>query len=279
VNPHQHRVSRSLAAGVLGAARWLAVFGVVLVIGLVITQSLLLWRETGVFELLPGQASGPNRPDDVVALAATDRQADAIRAEVSGLAYQLPPGALTFGVTPEPCPTCGGEYIAGLGLIRLQQDLVNQNGPILQHAIAHEVGHYVDDTYLNDDLRARFRQLRGIPSGLSWLSPNKPWADRPAEDFGEVFAMLNMTTADGPIQTSYGPIRNRAALVGVLDSAGVSLERPPSPPRWELVIAREVSFARYMTSDWRMRLALLGLAVFYAAYGGIPAARRAWEGT
>ncbi|HUF97468.1 MAG TPA: hypothetical protein VMM60_05010 [Ilumatobacter sp.] len=60
--------------------------------------------------------------------------------------------------------------------------------------IVHEMGHVADEEWLDDDERAMYLSIRGIPAGTPWrieaaLSLDE-WQLQPSEDFAEVMALI-----------------------------------------------------------------------------------------
>jgi hypothetical protein len=89
----------------------------------------------------------------------------------------------------------------------------------LAHVVAHELGHAVDVTHLDDGERAAWRTARGIPGGAPWFPGVNGGTDfaSGAGDFAESFAW---TFAGPPWFSDLGPPPDRlqTALVGQLAS-------------------------------------------------------------
>jgi hypothetical protein len=62
--------------------------------------------------------------------------------------------------------------------------------------IVHEMGHVADAEWLDDDDRAAYLAIRGIPAGTAWRTEGvagqrlADWQLQPSEDFAEVMAMI-----------------------------------------------------------------------------------------
>ena len=62
--------------------------------------------------------------------------------------------------------------------------------------IVHEMGHVADAEWLDDDDRAAYLAIRGIPAATGWRTPGTTgqrlddWQLQPSEDFAEVMAMI-----------------------------------------------------------------------------------------
>jgi hypothetical protein len=61
----------------------------------------------------------------------------------------------------------------------------NECSAFARHALLHELGHAWTNTYLNDDDRAEFRELRGLEH---WSGSNVPYLERGTEHAAEVLA-------------------------------------------------------------------------------------------
>jgi hypothetical protein len=64
---------------------------------------------------------------------------------------------------------------------------------VLAHVIAHELGHAVDVTYLNDAQRAAWLSARGVGRGAVWFPGQSGVSDfaTGAGDFAESFAWVH----------------------------------------------------------------------------------------
>lgn len=272
------RIARTLVAGLLGGLRALAILAVALTVGVVLMQVGLRWYASGELTLFPGASPPVNRAVPVAVLGATPAEAARIRGAVARLRYELPPHSITFQVIGRSiCPQCGGDFVPALDLVQIERSVVDAGGPELEHTVAHEVGHFVDQHYLNDAQHARYKQLRHIPARLTWLAPDKPWELRPSEDFGEVFAVLNLPLVDSPPGTAYGPVRDPAAYERLLASAGVRLGARSTEPDWTAALAQEFATARDEMSIPTVRYLVWLVIVTYLAFGIIPAMHDAWR--
>ncbi len=274
------RIARTLGAGVIGALQAFSYISIGLVVAILvvqIAQAGFRWYESGTFAPFPATAASSTGAASIDVATATPAQAAAIRMAVNSLSYQLPPHAVLFAVTSEPCPQCGGEYDPGLNLIQIQQGSAVE-GPALRHAVAHEIGHYVDLHYLNNSQRDEFMRLRHIPANQSWFfDTGQPWANRPVEDFAEVFAVVALWPNDELPGTSYGPVRDPAPFEQLLGSAGVRFDRTPARSSRLSEIKAEVLLVRDMLVSSSLWFALQMLVVVYVAIGAGSAIRGAWR--
>jgi hypothetical protein len=274
------RIGRTLFAGAIGfvqAAGYLVLAMIMSVLLVQAAQAAYRWYAVGTLSLLPPSAPSSRAADIKVAYASPAETA-AIRDAVASMRYRLLPNAVTFAITDQlPCSQCGGEYDAGLDLVQVARGLVIE-GPSLRHAIAHEIGHYVDHHFLSDALRREYMQLRHIPDSQSWFFDNdQPWVVRPSEDFAEVFAAVSLWPNDAPPQTEYGPVRDPAPYEQLLAEAGVHLDRglpTPGPLEW---IPTEARLVVETLASSSLRWGLVVASIFYLALGTLTAMRDEWN--
>jgi hypothetical protein len=274
------RVARVIAAGAAGAARSLLVLVVLLAVGLPLARVAASWYVRGTLDLAPADVRvAAAETSELAVKGGTERETLAIRRAVGTLRYRVDPRAISVVVIDNDpgCENCAGEYLPYLDIIRVQRDIADADGVQLEWTMAHEIGHYVDQRYMTDAARTRFRSLRHIPPSLTWAAMDSPWQDRPDEDFAEVFAALAVPTAFTPPATAYGRVRDPAAYEELLRSVGVVFGRAPPPTGWGDVLAREFALARDTVTDPRLEGPLLALAAAYVALGAVPAGLRAWR--
>lgn len=262
------RFARILAAGASGAARWLLLLVVVLVVGLPALRSAVQWYVRGTPDPLPVAAPATVDPTRATILDASAQEAGAIRQVLAELRFGIPPADVTFAVTDQPrCAQCEGDYSFAFDRIEIDRAVVDSSGPTLRLAVAHEIGHYVDAHFLGPPQRASFMALRGIPANLSWESPDLPWARRPIEDFAEVFATLAVPSAVFAPDTAYGPVRDPAAIVALLKSVGVDLGRALPATDVRQILHLEVEFGQDLLSQPALAWSLFVTVLFYVLYG------------
>jgi hypothetical protein len=273
------RFGRALVAGTFGALKSLAVFALVLAIGMPLSRAALEWYARGSFELIPPAVAATGNEVPLKVADATPEEASAVRQAAAQMRYRVDPRALTFMVVDRvlTCPDCTGEYVPFLDLVRLDRKAVHSGGLTLQWTVAHEIGHYVDQRTMTDATRRRFMEMRGIPLDTPWVAPNEPWARRPTEDFAEVFAALSLPSAPHSPSTSWGRVRGEKRFEDLLADAGVTFGRevPASGPAD--VLRREVGFVKDISADPRIAWGLALLGAIYAGLGAWPPARRAWN--
>ena len=176
-----------------------------------------------------------------------------------------------------PCPDCAGEFLPNFGLVRVERSVVDIGGVPLQLTLAHEMGHYVDATYLTDKDRRDFMRLRGIPAGTDWRSPGLPWRERPVEDFAEVFATLTVPVgriaADDRVRTR--PRRGRPSRRSWGTPASGSTGPYPSPTSAR-AIAVELDLLRMSLADPEMFWLTAAVFFFAGLAGALVAAWSEW---
>ena len=87
-----------------------------------------------------------------------------------------------------------------------------QSDTLLLHVVAHELGHVLDATRMNDDLRARWMAARGIPAGTPWFGCSR-CSDfaTPAGDFAETYAQWQRGATTNRSQLAPPPSRAQLA--------------------------------------------------------------------
>jgi hypothetical protein len=123
-----------------------------------------------------------------------------------------------------------------------------------------------DCVYLDDAGRAEFMALRGFPAGTDWRSAHRDWADRPGEDFAEVYAAFAAPSSGMAIATNVGRSRNPEAERGLI------ARYQPNPERHSSMRAdAAVSFAREtmasMQTDPIVVEGLIVAAILWATLG------------
>ncbi len=247
---HRSRsLTRVLSSGAGGAVRAAVLIFFATLAAIPLVQLGTQWYVRGSTDILPATTSARATEADLVTQGATPAERLRIAEALAGLRYPLPLRGVTFVVTPSPCPDCAGEYVPGLQIVRVERAVADGGGLQLQYTLAHELGHFVDDRFGTDRMRTRFRTLRGIPSDLPWEAPNSPWAQRPVEDFAEVFAVMDVPIVEAPPQTVYGPVNDPAAMEDLLAGIGVRQSVAREPMGWRRLFALEVSFLGALFTD------------------------------
>lgn len=274
------RTERTLKAGFVsgvGAIRALGFFVASLLIWVLLMQAFFGVVQSGPLQLIAGEQQPTGKQADVSVIHADDQQAAKIRRAVAHLRYQPPRAGLTFSVMDGPSPGMQGEYLPGVNVIQIRATVVDGGGILLERALAHEIGHFVDQTRFNDAQRAEYMRWRHIPPNMTWLSWNQSWQDRPVEDFAEVFACLDAPSPLVPPTTRYGQIQDSTQFVQQLNSVGVKFDHQVQPYDWQAGARQEASFVRFVATDPRTRFALIFLALFYVLLGAIPGWKRGWK--
>ena len=163
-----------------------------------------------------------------------------------------------------------GMYVSPQSIIYIDatvaDDPVRQS---LSRILAHEIGHMVDVTRMDDDARAQFMSMRGFDPSMDWRDSSAPWADRPQEDFAEVYAAIDSPFSLWPIQTVGGRMHDEAGLRTLIER----FQRSPSRPREGLNLSALKSQAnsalQMVKNDTFVLEILLGMAVVYASVSAI----------
>ncbi len=272
------RIGRTLVAGILAGVKALALLTLGLLLGITLLRLGVQWYASGTFDPLPSANAASAGTAPVPVLDATPDEAKAIRSAVASMRYKLPPRAVTFDVTDNPaCAECGGEYVPALDLIRIYRPMFRENPLVLRQAVAHEVGHYVDQHYFTAALRAEYKRMRGIPASRPWHDPNASWYQQPAEDFAEVFGVLNVSTVAIPPQTVYGPVRDPKSYERLLAKAGVRLAAQPTTPTWRSVLAEEARLLGDATLDPSTKRVWQAVILLYFGYYVLTSMSNAWH--
>ncbi|MBE0476548.1 MAG: hypothetical protein IBX62_05570 [Coriobacteriia bacterium] len=256
-----------LSAGAVGAARWLVAFGLSLMLAVPVMRLGMSYTLRG--GIAPSPVATPEaRPGPVPVEEATEEEAALIHEALSELSLRFDPTGVTVRVVGglATCDQCAAAYLPELREILIPRGVVAVGGPNLRWALAHELGHHVDTRYMTEELRGRFGETRRHPADISWLSLGRPWAERPAEDFAEVFAVLVQPTVDRPIGTAYGRLRDRDGIEEILAEADLDTYRPTRSPWTEAVTGQ----GRYLAETLRdpLRLAALQALALGAAVLG-----------
>jgi hypothetical protein len=270
------RIPLILVAAILGAMRWIVVTGLALVVLLPAGQMALHQYASGSGEAFPSTVSATARLPAVDVTDATAAETGAILAALAQLRYRVPPGAVSVRVSAAPCPNCTGEFQSAFDLVLVEKHTVDAGGMTLRSTLAHELGHYVDVTYLTDNDRRIFMKLRGIPADLDWRSRTLLWSQRPAEDFAEVFSALTVPDAAFPPDTPYGPVRDRAALERLLANAGVKLDRTAPVTDIRRAFAVEFDLVHALLDDPTVSLAVVAVFAFAGLSGALVGGLTEW---
>lgn len=97
--------------------------------------------------------------------------------------------------------------------------------PEFVRTIIHELGHVADFEWLDDDQRAVYRELRGIPAATPWRDEEATrlddWGRQPSEDFAEVLAMIWSEGQYVPRTEQLAPTPDTATLAAVAELVGI----------------------------------------------------------
>jgi hypothetical protein len=272
------RAARCALAGLESALRWLVVLAAALAVLVPTFRIAVEWYARGRIDLEPAGVSQQPTAEPVEVLHASPAEVNAVRRAISALRYRVGATNLSVIVIDDSlAPAQAGEYLPNARVIRLRRSVVGRGGALLSWAVAHEIGHYVDDRYMNEADRDLYRDWRGIPRSAGWLDQTLPWAERPSEDFAEVFAAVAQSQPVDAPATEYGRIRGSAGFEALLARSGAPLGRLVAPDGPAELAEREAAFFRTMLSDPVVATLLLGTALAYVLVAAIPPARDAWH--
>jgi hypothetical protein len=271
------RRARAVAAGAGTALKRLLLVALLVAVGLPLARCMASVYVRGT----PAASFGSDSPASYGRLPVRDAspaEAEAVRSAFAGLRYRFDAAAFDVGVV-EASETAsvrqGAEYLGG-GMIRLRRDIVQLGGPALSWALAHEVGHYVDETYMRDDAREAFMRMRGIPEYLSWDGIGVEWERRPAEDFADTFAARSQDPPSDTATTYYGRISQPREVEDMLTALGLRLGVPPEQQTPAEAAPRDAELYLDFLSQPFVAVPLLAGALVYVVVGAFRRSKRTW---
>lgn len=267
------RIPDVLSAAAFGAGRWLVIFGLALMLGVPVLRLVSSYAMRGKLEPSPLAAPESSASGKIPVSGARAGEAAAIHESLDGLALQFDHTGVRIRIVDDlaMCDDCAAAYLPEMREVLVPRGLVRLGGEQLRWALAHELGHHADSRFLNDRLRERYREIRGIPEELTWLSLDKPWRERPAEDFGEVFAVMVQPSVDRPLSSAYGRVRDPEAIEALYAEADLRTESAPRSP-WAEAVSEQKTF---LIEAMRDRARLLGLQLLALGAAVVGAARAA----
>ena len=272
-------VVKTLLAGLAGAARGI----IILTIGCVLVTSLapavVSLANRGTIDLdafSPRVAQSSSKSAQVHVDGSPTEQA-AVREAIDKLAWPVDTSAFKVKVVPRDQlpPGAAGMYTYPSSVVYISAEVVNEpTRYYMSHVLAHEIGHMIDWTHLDDNARSEFLQLRGYDPSASWTDQSTPWEARPEEDFAEVFAALDAPSSPALIQTSAGRIENPKAMRKLIDRFQDSPKQVPNLTAASALVSPVLSSAEtIINDDGPMLRTLLILAIIYATACAMRAMR------
>lgn len=272
------RVGLTFARGFSGALRGL----VILVIGCLaiapIPTAVTSLANRGRIDLdsfLPHHVTSATSPSRLVRIEATTAEQVEIRESLDSLVWPVDPKSFTIRVVPHgTMPDDPGMYLGPQHVIEIDAEVADDPiGKDLSHLLAHEIGHSLDLSKLDDQGRASFRKLRGIDPRQDWEDGHEPWNTRPQEDFAEVFAALDSPASVTPIRTFGGRMADETALRTLM----ARYQPGPMRPRETLSFSAVASLAALelgvVLSDTLWASLLFALALANAMFSALRAMR------
>jgi hypothetical protein len=203
--------------GVAGGLRGLLILALACLLLAPLPPVLTSYLNRGKVDLdafLPHRAVSASSPSRLVRIDGTPSQQAAVRSALDELAWPVDPKAFTVRIVPHgKLADDPGMYLGPDRVIEIDAEIADD--PVMKdlaHLLAHEVGHSIDLTKLDDEARAQFMELRGIDPRQDWQDSRDAWDGRPQEDFAEVFAALDSPASVTPIRTFGGRMTNEKAL-------------------------------------------------------------------
>lgn len=207
------RLVDTVVAGVYGAVEGLFTFGVALVLAASLGLGLTSLMNRGMIDLdafIPRSVASESQAGGLQ-VEGTPEQRAAVREAFDDLVWPVDTSGFSVVVTDASnLPSyVAGTYTFPDNVITLSDDVVDASvRQPLSQVLAHEVGHMFDCVYLDAQGRAEFMAMRGFPLDTDWQSEKSQWADRPCEDFAEVYAAFASPSSGVPIATNIGKSRN-----------------------------------------------------------------------
>ncbi len=265
------RLVTTLMAGIRGAVEGLFTFGLALALAAGAAVALTSLANRGTIDLdafVPRSMVSPTQATGLQ-VDGTPEQQEAVKRAFDDIIWPVDPSGFTIVVTSADNlpPNAAGTYLFPDNVISLNEDVVNDSSrqPLVQ-VLAHEIGHMFDCVYLDDSARAQFLALRGFPEGTDWRSEDSDWAQRPSEDFAEVYSAYAAPSSGMPIATNVGRTTNPEQIKALISQYQPSAERAKS-----VRADTALSFARetmgQMGTDPMVLQWLLILAVLWATFG------------
>jgi len=167
-------------------------------------------------------------------------------------------------------PDDAATYTYPENAIRVSKDVVDDQGsPALSHVLAHEIGHQVDCMYLDTAGRSEFMALRGRDPQADWEGADVPWADRPAEDFAEVFAAFDTPASGAMTQTIGGRTANPTKLRALMQRTEQLGIRTAASPQMAMLLPLARRLSQDYTADYGALALIFGVAILCATLGGV----------
>lgn len=154
--------------------------------------------------------------------------------------------------------------------IRVSKDVVDDQGsPVLAHVLAHEIGHQVDCMYLDAAGRSEFMTLRGRDPQEDWEGADVPWANRPAEDFAEVFAAFDAPASGAMIRTVGGRTENPTKMRALMQRYELFGIRTSASPQMAMLLPLARGLSHDYAADCGALALIFGVAILSATAGAV----------
>lgn len=271
------RTTRTIAAGFSGAVLGLIALTVAGAIMVALPTLLAGLAQSGpVAASASPQSIASATQNSTVNVEGSAEDSEAVRRALKSLTWSVNDSTLKIIVTsqrdmPE---NVDGTYAFAENTIRINQDVVRNSVPQgLSFVLAHELGHMYDERFLTETARSEFMAIRGANPQQDWQGANVRWAQRPQEDFAEVFAALAAPSSPVMVQTDGGRIKNRAALSALIARYENTSKAAAAPTAATLPQLARVSVDNAVTNPGILQLAF-AFALVCAVVGAFNSMER-----
>ena len=268
------KVAMTVVAGFGGAVRGLVVLALACVVLALLPPAIISYANRGTVDLdafLPHTAVSSTSPSALARIEGTPAEQDAVRRALDQLVWPIDPKSFTIKIVPHAdLKDDPGMYLSGESVILIDADVADD--PIRQdlaRVLAHEIGHAVEVTRMDDAARAEFMSLRGFDSTTDWRDQDAPWSARPQEDFAEVFAAIDSPSSVWPIQTVGGRMINEGALRALIERYQSGPSRPLARLDFSAVSSQASSLVSMIINDTFLLEVMFGIAILYASVSAI----------
>lgn len=274
------KVAMKVVAGFGGAVRGLVFMAFVCIAIALLPPAVVSYLNRGTVGLdafLPHTVTASASTSSQVRIDGSPAEQAAVRKALDQLVWPVDPKAFSVRIVPhEDLPNDPGMYVSPESVILIDAAIVDD--PIRQdlaRVLAHEVGHAVDVTQMDDQARAEFMSMRGFAPTADWRDSQAVWSARPQEDFAEVFAAIDSPNSVWPIQTVGGRMINEGALRALIERYQPGPSRPRISLDFSAVGTQAANVVGIVLGDTFLIQLLAGIAILYASVSAIQSMNNA----